>query len=70
MLGNARRAWRTIDPARRRWLRVGLGVLAGGAAGYALYAFIGCGTGACPLTSNPIIASALGATIGGFTAHG
>ena len=70
MPGRIASAWKNIDPARRRWLRVGLGVLAGGAAGYALYAFIGCSTGACPMTSNPVIASALGATIGGFTAHG
>jgi len=63
-------AWTRIDPARRKWLRVVLGVLIGGAGGYALYAFVGCSTGACPMTSNPIVASALGATIGGFTAHG
>jgi hypothetical protein len=63
-------AWSRIDPARRRWLRVALGVLVGGAVGYAFYAFVGCASGACPMTSNPVISSALGATIGGFTAHG
>ena len=70
MWARLRGAWSGIDPAKRRWLRVALGVLAGGAGGYAFYAFIGCSSGACPMTSNPIIASALGATIGGFTAHG
>jgi hypothetical protein len=64
------RAWTRLDPAGRKWLKVLLGVVIGGAGGFAYYAFVGCSTGSCPLTSNPIVASALGATIGGFTAHG
>jgi hypothetical protein len=38
---------------------------AGAALGYAYYAFIGCRTGACPITSNPIISTAYGAIVGG-----
>jgi hypothetical protein len=70
MWARLRGAWSGIDPVKRRWIRVALGVTIGGLGGYALYALAGCTTGACPMTSNPLIASALGATIGGFTAHG
>jgi hypothetical protein len=46
--------WRTL-----------LGVALGAAAG-ALYAhFIGCRTGACPITGNPWVAGFFGAWIGG-----
>ncbi|MCK4641363.1 MAG: YtxH domain-containing protein [Candidatus Marinimicrobia bacterium] len=36
----------------------------GGALGFAYYKFIGCRTGACPLTSNPYISIIWGALIG------
>lgn len=49
-------------PAVRRVLSV----LAGAALGYAYYAFIGCQTGACPITSNPLISTAYGALVGGL----
>ncbi len=39
-------------------------VAAGAAAGYGYYRFIGCKTGACPLTSNPWISTLYGALIG------
>lgn len=39
-------------------------VAVGAAAGYAYYRFIGCKTGACPLTSNPWISTLYGALIG------
>ncbi|MBC8491231.1 MAG: YtxH domain-containing protein [Candidatus Marinimicrobia bacterium] len=35
-----------------------------GALGFACYKFIGCRTGACPLTSNPYISIIWGALIG------
>jgi hypothetical protein len=39
-------------------------ILGGAAAGYAYYRFIGCSSGACPLTSNPVISSLYGALMG------
>ena len=36
----------------------------GGVAGYAYYYFIGCASGACPITSNPWISTAYGAVLG------
>lgn len=36
----------------------------GGAIGYAAYRFIGCSTGACPITSNPYVSVIIGAVIG------
>ena len=39
-------------------------LLLGGAGGYLYYKFIGCKTGACPITSNPWISTLYGALIG------
>lgn len=47
-------------------LRTVLSVAAGAALGYAYYAFIGCNTGTCPITSNPLISTAYGALVGGL----
>jgi hypothetical protein len=41
-------------------------VLAGAALGYAYYTFVGCRTGTCPITSNPLISAAYGALMGGL----
>lgn len=47
------------------WIvKVLLGVLLGAAAGYAYYRFVGCSSGACPITSNPWISTAYGAGLG------
>ncbi len=40
------------------------GFLAGAVAGYFYYAFIGCKTGSCPLTGNPIISTLFGGILG------
>jgi hypothetical protein len=45
-------------------VRTILAVLAGATLGYAYYTFIGCRTGACPITSNPLISTAYGALMG------
>jgi hypothetical protein len=42
------------------------GVLGGGVLGFLYYRFVGCSSGACPLTSNPWITVAYGAMIGFF----
>lgn len=36
----------------------------GAAAGYVYYRFIGCRTGACPITANPWISTLYGALVG------
>lgn len=45
-------------------MRAVIGMLAGGAAGFAVGYFGKCSTGACPITSNPYISAVLGAAIG------
>jgi len=41
-----------------------VGVLVGGASGFAYYYFVGCASGTCPITSNPFISVAYGALLG------
>jgi hypothetical protein len=43
-----------------------LGVVIGGAGGYAYYRFVGCSTGSCPITSNPYSSIIYGMLIGGL----
>ena len=45
-------------------LRPLIGAAVGALVGFALYRFVGCKTGACPLTGNPWIATILWALIG------
>jgi hypothetical protein len=45
-------------------LKAFFGMLVGGALGFAAYRFIGCTTGACPLTSNPWVSTLLGLALG------
>jgi len=57
--------WREPSP-RTRVVRIAIGAVLGGAAGFAYYSTVGCTTGACPITSNPVISTAWGAGIGGL----
>jgi hypothetical protein len=43
-----------------------VGVAVGGLLGFANYRFIGCRTGACPLSGNPWISTLYGMLIGGM----
>lgn len=43
-----------------------LGILAGAAGGYLYYHFIGCTTGSCPITSQPVNSTLYGAMMGGL----
>lgn len=43
-----------------------VGIPAGAALGYGYYRLVGCSTGACPITSNPWIATIYGGVIGGL----
>lgn len=62
--------WEGQTSMRRRIFKGGAGVALGAAAGFAYYTFVGCSTGACPITSDPMISTAWGAMIGGFWALG
>ncbi len=46
-------------------VKILIGVVVGGALGYANYRFIGCRTGACPLTGNPWVSTLYGMVVGG-----
>jgi hypothetical protein len=46
-----------------------LGVLTGAIAGYSYYYFVGCASGTCAITSNPINSTLYGAFTGGFLSH-
>ncbi len=41
-----------------------LGIGVGAAGGYAWYRLVGCSTGACPITSNPVVSTLYGALLG------
>ena len=45
-------------------IKILIGLLVGGALGFLYYHFIGCTTGACPITSNPYISVAYGSVLG------
>jgi phage shock protein E len=45
-------------------VKIVLGIIIGGAIGFAVGYFGKCVSGVCPLTSNPIISSIIGALIG------
>lgn len=45
-------------------LRTITAVLLGGLLGFAYYRYVGCASGACPLTSNPYVSTIYGALIG------
>jgi hypothetical protein len=45
-------------------LRLVLGAVVGGGLGFAYYKFVGCSSGACPLTSNPFISTIYGMVLG------
>lgn len=47
-----------------KWKKRILLAVFGGAAGYAYFVFIGCASGACPITSSPYVSTAYGALMG------
>lgn len=49
-------------------LRPLLGALVGATVGYAMYRFVGCKTGACPITANPWVSMAVYGLIGAMVA--
>lgn len=57
-----------LSPWKRRALKMGLGAAAGAALGFAYYTFVGCSTGGCPITSDPVVSAGYGALLGGLFA--
>jgi hypothetical protein len=49
-------------------LRIIIGIVIGGGLGFGWYKFVGCSTGTCPLTSNPVISTIFGAVFGALLA--
>jgi hypothetical protein len=47
-------------------VRLVLGIVIGAVLGYAYYRFIGCSSGTCPITGNPVISTIYGALMGIF----
>ncbi len=50
-------------------MRIVIGTLIGALLGFGWYKFVGCSTGACPITSNPIISTLYGAFVGFLLSH-
>jgi hypothetical protein len=50
----------------RMIIAIVVGVVIGGALGFANYKFIGCKTGTCPLSANPWISTFYGMLVGGI----
>lgn len=44
--------------------KISLGVILGGAIGFAYYYFIGCKSGTCAITSNPVNSTMYGVLLG------
>ena len=45
-------------------MKILLGIIIGGAIGFAIGYFGKCASGVCPLTSNPLISTIIGALLG------
>lgn len=50
---------------KKRIIRIAIGLAGGAILGYAYYYFIGCNSGSCPITSNPLSSIGYGMLIGG-----
>ena len=49
-------------------LRIFIGAVAGAVLGFGWYKLVGCSTGTCPLTSNPVVCTLYGMTVGALIA--
>ena len=49
-------------------VRIVIGLVVGGGFGFAYYKLVGCSSGACPLTSNPVISTLYGSVLGALLA--
>jgi hypothetical protein len=46
------------------FLKTSIGIVLGGIAGFLYFYFIGCRTGSCPITANPLSSIAMGGLFG------
>lgn len=53
---------------RSRRMKIVIGTLIGAVVGFAVGYFGKCASGTCPLTSNPVISTVIGATFGALLA--
>ena len=51
---------------KQRLITIGIGVGIGAAGGYLYYHFIGCASGSCAITSNPVNSTLYGMAMGGL----
>lgn len=51
-------------PLNNVWMQRALLALLGGVAGYLYYAFVGCVSGTCPISSNPWLMTGYGTVMG------
>ncbi len=51
-------------------IRAVIGAVIGAALGFAMYRFVGCKTGACPLSANPWVAMTIWGAMGAMIAAG
>lgn len=49
-------------------LRLLIGAVAGAVLGFGWHKLVGCSMGACPLTSNPVVSTLYGMTLGALIA--
>jgi hypothetical protein len=57
-----------MPPLEAMILRIVIGMIVGGGLGFGWYKLAGCSTGACPLTSHPVITMIYGAVVGALVA--
>ncbi|NGF57786.1 hypothetical protein G5B00_14805 [Parapedobacter sp. SGR-10] len=50
----------------KKYLFTIIGIFVGATAGYLYWKFIGCSTGGCAITSNPVNSTLYGAVMGGL----
>lgn len=60
----AQAAVRTTPQQKNPSMKLILFVIGGAFAGYLYYRLVGCRSGACPITSSPIISTVYGAMLG------
>ena len=70
MITKVKTLWTGLEPSKRRIVKPILGAALGAVLGYAYYATIGCSSGGCAITSDPMISTFWGAAIGGLATAG